>query len=349
MGRGVAKLLTLKSNDYAAAEIVTPSLLEIDEFQEDPAMKLRIATTLFALAAAPALVQSGASAQMTGVSKPDTTPITDTQETMPAPVKAKPAAGIPMAPATGAAAPEVYGPYVPYHAPGTAGPLSKEAFDPDANIVATSHKDDPKEWQQGIVMSVPEREGEIREGTLVKARTLQELATDKTAAGSTFKAELTEAVEKDGKVILPVGAILEGRVTAVHGGKRISGKAMLHLEPSSVTLPDGTQYLLHAQLIDTAENSHVKIGSEGDVLRRDHPKETLAVVGGVTGAGAIAGGLIGGGVGAAVGASIGAGAGTIVWLKQDRQATLPQDSLLVFSLTMPMELKPLHVGATGGQ
>jgi hypothetical protein len=88
----------------------------------------------------------------------------------------------------------------------------------------------------------------------------------------------------------------------------------------------------------------VKIGSEGDVVRRDHPKETMVVVGGVTGAGAVAGAMIGGGVGAAVGAGIGAGAGTIMWLKQDRQATLPEKSLLVFSLTTPMELKPLHVG-----
>jgi hypothetical protein len=38
-----------------------------------------------------------------------------------------------------------------------------------------------------------------------------------------------------------------------------------------------------------------------------------------------------------------------VWLKQDRQATLPQDSLLVFSLTTPMVLKPLHAGSVGGQ
>ena len=308
-------------------------------------MKLSIVTATFVLAASPAWMLG----QMTGVSKPDPTPITDTQETIPTPVKAKPAAGIPMTPAT-TTAPEVYGSYVPYRAPGTAAPpLSKEAFDPDANIVATSHKDDPQQWQKGIVMSVPERDGEIREGTLVKARILQELASDKTVAGTPFKAELTEAVEKDGKVILPVGAILEGRVTEVHGGKRISGKAMMHLEPRSVTLPDGTQYILHAQLIDTSQDAHTRIGSEGDLIRRDHAKQTMAVVGGVTGAGAIAGGMIGGGVGAVVGASIGAGAGTIVWLKQDRQATLPQDSLLVFSLTVPMELKPLHVGSTGGQ
>jgi len=123
----------------------------------------------------------------------------------------------------------------------------------------------------------------------------------------------------------------------------------MHLDPHSVTLPDGTQYMLHAQLIDTSEINHVRVGTEGDLKRRDHAKETWAVVGGVTGAGAVAGAAIGGGVGAAVGAGIGAGAGAIVWLKQDRQAELPKDSVLVFSLTMPMQLTPMRVGALGGQ
>jgi hypothetical protein len=312
-------------------------------------MKLPIATVALVLTAGSAFTQ----AQMTGVSKPDTTPITDSSDAMPAPVPAKPAAGIPMTPASPSAAPEAYGPYVPYHAPGTAAAtpaVSKEAFDPDANIVGVvdPKANDPHQWDKGIVTSVPEREGEIREGTLLKVRVMQELSTDKTVPGTAFKAELTEQVTKDGRVILPVGAVLEGKVTEVHSGKRISGKAMMHLEPRSVTLPDGTQYILHAQLIDTSDTAHTRIGSEGDLIRKDHAKETMAVVGGVTGAGAIAGGLIGGGVGAVVGAGIGAGAGTIVWLKQDRQATLPEHSLLVFSLTTPMELKPLHAGAVGG-
>jgi hypothetical protein len=33
---------------------------------------------------------------------------------------------------------------------------------------------------------------------------------------------------------------------------------------------------------------------------------------------------------------------TVIWLKQDRQATLPKDVQLVFSLTAPMVLTPLN-------
>ena len=46
-------------------------------------------------------------------------------------------------------------------------------------------------------------------------------------------------------------------------------------------------------------------------------------------------------------AGIGAGVGTIIWLKQDRQAELPKDLGLVFSLTEPMSITPLGV-ASGG-
>jgi hypothetical protein len=129
-------------------------------------------------------------------------------------------------------------------------------------------------------------------------------------------------------------------VTEVHGGKRISGGALLHLETSDVTLPDGTHYIVHAQVVGTGK-SEFKVTDEGTLKKKDHAKETLVVMGGVTGAGAVTGAVLGGGVGAIVGASIGAGVSTVIWLKQDRQATLPKDVTLVFSLTTPMILTPL--------
>jgi hypothetical protein len=318
-------------------------------------MKLSIATAAFVLAAAPVFSSSAAFAQTSGVSNPDQTEIKATPDTPERRPLTKPAAGTPAAAPAPAATTqskgEVYGAYVPYHPPASAAGSSKSAFNPDANIVTSVDRtaEDPAKLDEGVVTSVAEREGEIREGTLIRARIKRELSTSTTVEGTAFVAELTEDVLKDGKVILPVGAILDGKVTQVHSGRRISGAAMMHLEPRSVTLPDGTQYILHAQLIDTSANNNIRVGSEGTLLRRDHAKETMAVVGGVTGAAAATGAMLGGGVGAVVGAGIGAGAGTIVWLKQDRQATLPQDSLLVFSLTTPMVLKPLHVGSVGGQ
>jgi hypothetical protein len=287
-------------------------------------MTLRITTAALVLAAAPVFAQNPAM----GVSHPDSAPITS-DDAMPAPkpLTPRPSAAIP---AAAAPATEVYGPYVPYTGPKVAGaPVVR-------HVAPVENPEDAM-----IVVDVPERAGELREGTLLKTKMISTLSTESTVAGSRFTAAVTEPIERNGLVIIPVGSILDGRVTEVHGGKRISGGALLHLETSNVTLPDGTHYIVHAQVIDTGK-SEFKVTDEGTLKKKDHAKETLAVMGGVTGAGAVSGAMIGGGVGAIVGASVGAGVSTVIWLKQDRQATLPKDVELVFSLTTPMILTPLN-------
>lgn len=321
-------------------------------------MKLSLATAALVLITVPVVAQDA----RTGVSTPPAADITATDDSSPAtPVltprvpEAKPSAAVP---ATSSNTNTItYGPYVPYRAAGAAAPAetpaaTTAAFDPDANIVTTTVPDtdsnavaDSASADAGIVTSVPEREGEIREGTLLRARITQGLSTTNTLEGSPFSASLTQPVEKDGRVILPIGSMVEGRVTEVRSGRRISGRAALHLEAHDVTLPDGSHYVIHAQLIDTDQTDHSTVNNEGTLLRRDHPKETLAAMSVATGGAAAAGAMVGGGVGALVGAGIGAGASTILWLKQDRQEALPKDSLLVFSLTTPMILKPLSNNA----
>jgi hypothetical protein len=295
-------------------------------------MTLRITTAALVLAAAPVFAQSAAM----GVSHPDSAPITS-DDVAPAPkpstpeLKPRPSAAIPAAAAP--AKTEEYGPYVPYTGPKVAGaPVVTHA-------VPVENPEDAM-----IVTSVPERAGELREGTLLRTKMITTLSTESTVTGSRFTAEVTEPIERNGRVIIPVGSILEGRVTEVHGGKRISGGALLHLETSNVTLPDGTHYIVHAQVIDTGK-SDFNVSDEGTLKKKGNVKETLMVMGGVTGAGAASGAMIGGGVGAAVGAGIGAGVSTVIWFKQDRQATLPKDVRLVFSLTVPMILTPLNAPA----
>ena len=296
-------------------------------------MKVQIATAALVLAAVPGIAQN------TGVSNPEPVPITTTSDdnvttSAPAsdaagrrPLAAKPQAGKPAAPS--APTGEVYGSYVPYKGATT------------ASIV--KHDEPVGDVDAQIVTSVPEREGELGEGTLLRVEMKESLSTASTMPGTKFTAQVVEAVEKDGRVIIPIGSILDGQVTDIHGGRRIAGGAAMHLEPRSITLPDGTHYVLHAQLIDTSR-SDFKVDREGTLKRREHPKETLAVMSLATGSSAVAGAMIGGGVGAVVGAGLGAGVSTFIWLKQDRQASIQKDVRLVFSLTMPMMLTPLNNG-----
>jgi len=298
-------------------------------------MKIQIATAALVFAAVPAF------AQATGVSNPEPAVITATDDTAtpqaPAaesgrrPLTAKPQAGTPAAVSAPATSGEVYGAYVPYKgAPATVAKEVAPEGDPDEQIVT----------------SVEEHEGELREGTLLRVNMVNGISTESTQPGTKFTAQIMEPVEKGGRVIIPIGSVLDGQVTEVRSGKRITGGAIMHLEPRSITLPDGTHYVVHAQLID-ATRSDFKVDREGTLKKREHPKETLAVMSLATGSSAVAGAMIGGGVGAVVGAGIGAGVSTVMWLKQDRQATLNKDSRLVFMLTAPMILTPLSNGPAG--
>ena len=305
---------------------------------------IKLAAGIACIGSAWMLLATPGLAQMSGVSHPDQAPIAaDSGDPAPAPPPpAKPSAAIPLA-----SSETVYGSYVPYRAPGSSA-QSPAAFDPDANIVTEAtagrdgrrpltSKDDP---DAGIVTFVPSQPGEIPDGTLVRVKLREDLSTLTTQPGTRFTAEVTDPVMHEGKVIVPVGSVLEGRVTWVRGGKRISGSAAIHLEPRTVILPDGTQYVLRARVIDTNSWENTKVDSEGTIMRGENNKRNLGVMGLTAGSGAAAGAMIGGVPGALVGAGVGAGVSTVIWLKQDRQAELPKDLGLVFSLTEPMSITP---------
>jgi hypothetical protein len=304
--------------------------------------------------AATAGVAQGAD-QRSGVSHPDSAPIT-VEDTTPAPAPAttpaKPSAAIPATAPTQ----EVYGPYVPYTGAKTAvvnNDVAAKAFDPDAHIagdpmperrpLADTAKADPDD---GIVTKVPSRPGEIPEGSLVKVRLREELSTLTTQPGTKFTARVVEPVMRDGRVIVPEGSMMEGRVTWVRGGKRIGGPAAIHLEPRTVTLPDGVQYVLRAQAIDTDRWDSTNVDSEGTIIKKEHGKRTAAMMSLSAGSGMAAGAILGGLPGAVIGAGVGAGVSTVVWLKQDRQADLPKDLGVVFSLTEPMSVTPASAAMT---
>jgi len=308
--------------------------------------------------------------ERTGVANPDPTVITaDSPDTAPAPATgaAKPSAAV----ATSAAEP-VYGPYVPYNPDGAQAKAAPAAFDPDAHIVteatagqterrpmdtaATGFKGDPSDPNWGVVVSVPSHAGEIPDGALMKVMLRDDLSSLTTKPGTMFNAEVSEPLMQNGRVLVPVGSVLQGRVTWVRGGRRIGGPAAIHLEPRTVTLPDGTEYLVHARVIDTNSWENTKVDREGTITRSENTKRNVGVMSLTTGSGAAAGAMMGGPAGALIGAGVGAGVSTVVWLKEDRQADLPKGLGLVFSLTEPMAVAPVSAaiapakdGTPGGE
>jgi hypothetical protein len=292
-------------------------------------MKVKIRSVSLATAVVLLAVPLLARGQRSGVSHPP--PITDESNADVAP--AKPSAAIPFSTqpaAAPASTPSASSPqpatdvYRPYSQTGGNSYISAVAAD-DVNV--------------GIVTQVPSIPNGIPDGTLVKVRLLQELSTAATKSGSLFQAELTEPLMKDGRVIVPVGAVLNGRVTLVEEGHGLSGGS-IHLETRTLTLADGSHFVLRARVIDTDRYKEVRVDNEGTIVKRNWTKRSATELGVATGSSAVVGAVIAGPPGALVGAGVGAGAGTVLAVKQSHQELLPKGTGIVFCLTVPMMTTP---------
>ncbi len=228
----------------------------------------------------------------------------------------------------------------------------KPAYNPDAEIVTESRVTklasatagsslEPTLYQRStnpdadIVQVAPARAGELETGTLIRVRLQQALSTSKTVAGDPFTAIVMSPVSQLGKVIIPMGSEVKGRVVSVRAGKTLRGNATMRLRPDLVTMPDGSRYMLHAEVMQ-ADGTYTKAGSEGTITTKSQLKRDAIEYGVGAGGGALIGAQVAGGPGAIVGTAIGAGVITIHLLLQNHQAQLAKDSVLVFGLTEPM-------------
>jgi hypothetical protein len=281
-------------------------------------MKLKLSIPL---AAALVLLPAAAlRAQMTGTSHPEE--LDDTKPTVPADgthyVKPSPATPATTYTVTPPPAPVLY-----QHNPAPA-PLQSAtvAVDPTLNVT--------DDVNSGVVTSVPIGPNELPIGTHLKGTLQQPISTKTTAAGSRFTAALSTNVLRNGLVLLPAGSLVYGRITQIHGGRRISGPSSIRLQPDSVSLPNGT--------VDNFDDSHVN--NEGTIVGNVHPGATAAAVGFTTTTAVVTGAVIGGGVGAVVGLGVGAGVAGVWWLKHDRQQELPSGTEIVFTLNTPLHINP---------
>lgn len=236
-------------------------------------------------------------------------------------------------------------------------PRSPAAYNPDDDIVssipnqgssqsatqyaapamATLSTRDP---DAGIVSVIPSAANELPEGTNVRVRLTERLSTTETVAGSPFRGEVTTAVFKDGRIIIPPGSVLKGRVVSVRQGHHFAGAATLHLRPDMIVLPDGTAYHLYAQVIQS-QATGTRTDSEGGIQPSSHWKKDTAEYGVAAGTGALVGAKIAGPHGALIGMGVGATLVTAHLIMQHpAPAILPTGSVVTFSLSEPMELTP---------
>lgn len=264
--------------------------------------------------------------QATGVSHPPADDTITADEDMAPPVAnppaPKPSAAVPMtAPKPSAATPQTTN---FDQGVATTASLTRRTWNPEDDIVTT----------------VPSNPNELASGTNIRVRLSAELSTADSHPGEMFRAVVDRDVYKDGRIIIPVGAEMRGRIVEVSQGHHIGPKATLRLRPESILLPDGTSYHLYATAVESKAPG-TRTDQEGGIQASTHYKKDAVEYGAGAGAGATAGALIAGPVGAGVGSLVGAGAVTAhMVMGHPEVANLPQGSILIFSLTEPMELTP---------
>jgi hypothetical protein len=212
-------------------------------------------------------------------------------------------------------------------------------------VVETAKPKPAEDTDADIVTSVPTRPGELPEGTLISIALDQEIATGESQVGADFTGRISADVVSLGKVAIPQGAQLVGKIVQVTEGHRFGSPATIRLRPDVVVLPDGSRYVLHAQILQTSTKS--RIDDEGTLkpasrMKTNVIKETAGI-----GTGAVVGAIVGGGPGALVGSVIGAGVMTTnILVQHPAEVKIPKDSTIVLSLTQPMSISPEIAGNT---
>ena len=206
-----------------------------------------------------------------------------------------------------------------------------ESGDPGLNQRAYAHDPDGD-----IVHPRPLRPGELAEGTNIYVSLLDRLSTSEVERGQPFRTRVSRDVIQGGRVVIPAGAEIDGRVVAVSSG-HAGASGALRLEPDAVILPNGARYHLHAEVTGTA-GSRAHVAAEGTIKPDSRAKRDGIEYGGAVGSGAVVGAIVGGPVGALTGSLIGAGAITVHLLVSHSQVTLEPNTTLVFQLTDPLFL-----------
>lgn len=189
-----------------------------------------------------------------------------------------------------------------------------------------------------IVHPRPARPGELVEGATIRVRLMDRLSSWQSEKGEPFHGQVASDVLQDGKVLIPAGSGIEGRVSAVSAG-HFGGHGSLRLRPEAVILPDGSRFQLHAETTGTP-GSHTRMGAEGQINPGSRAKKDAVEYGAVVGTGAVAGAVLGGPVGALTGSLVGAGIVTTHLMVDHPQATLEPGAVLLFTTTAPMDLMP---------
>jgi type IV secretory pathway VirB10-like protein len=166
-------------------------------------------------------------------------------------------------------------------------------------------------------------------GTVMEAELLQELSSNGSAAGETFRARLVSGVQGDGATAIPAGSEVVGVIEeAVPLTRRVGGRAKLTLRFTDLVLPSGATVPIRASLVEQG---------------RSETRKDAATIGGAAAGGAILGRILNRkdrSRGAVIGAIIGAAAGTAIASRTPgEEVVFPEGTVVSLNLDQDVEVR----------
>lgn len=164
----------------------------------------------------------------------------------------------------------------------------------------------------------------LEAGTVLPLELRTALSTASSRPGDLALAVVREDVSEGGRVVIPAGSELRGRVTAAVRGGKTKGNARLAFAFDQIELRG---------------RSHALSTSAVDITAKDSHKKDAAIIGGGTAGGALVGAAVDGKKGAGLGALLGAAAGGgVVLSTRGDDVSLSSGTPLRVRLAEPLRL-----------
>lgn len=165
--------------------------------------------------------------------------------------------------------------------------------------------------------------GVIMADTVLSMRMNDSLNSKNSRVGDKFTATVTTPVYVNGRVAIPSGAIVEGKVTQVTPARRMNKGGTIGVEFEEIILPNGMSTKIDGILTSDDPEIQKRIDEENR-MSGGKSKDTAIFVGQSGAIGAVLGGITGGGKGAVVGGAVGAGVGLAsVLFSKGEEAAVP--------------------------
>lgn len=153
----------------------------------------------------------------------------------------------------------------------------------------------------------------IPAGTRVPVALKHAISTRGTREGDAVYAETTFPVVSNGRVLIPAGTYVQGRISHIKQAGRIRGPAEVLMHFTTLIYPSGYTVLLPGAVENAPGVDKTRVKDEEGTIRADSQKgEKIATAAETAATGTVIGAATAGGKGALIGAGIGGAVGTAI-------------------------------------